>query len=121
PVDEAKLLHRVGGDAELLAELIDLFLGECPKLLGEIRSALTAQDGNRLRRAAHALKGSAGNFDASAAYDAAARLEEVGRGERWADAGPTLAALEAAVGDLERALRAMTNALPVTKGNTPKG
>lgn len=103
-LDGTKLLHRVSGDVELLAELIGLFLNECPNVLGEIRSAVASKDGDRLRIASHALKGSVSNFDAAAAFDAAERLEEVGRSKNWVQAEPALDALEVAIGDLERAL-----------------
>ena len=77
-LDGSKLLHRFGGDAELFAELIGLFLAETPNLLGEIRTAVAAKDGERLRTSAHTLKGSAIVFDATAAHDAARHLERVG-------------------------------------------
>ena len=115
-VDGGKLLDRVGGDTELLGELIGLFFEECPNLLGAIRSAVAAKDGERLRSAAHILKGSVGNFDAVAAYDAARRLEEVGRGQNWADAELRLAALEAAIGDLTRALTELRPAGVASRG-----
>jgi hypothetical protein len=54
--------------------------------------------------AAHALKGSVGTFGAQPAYDAALRLEEIGRDQTWADADAALAGLEAAVGALGPAL-----------------
>jgi CheY-like chemotaxis protein len=102
--DGAKLLSRVNGDSELLAELVGLFLGECPSLMEQVRAAVAARDSARLRAAAHALKGSVSNFDATAAYDAAARLEQIGRAQDWDGAETSLAALETAMADLRSAL-----------------
>jgi HPt (histidine-containing phosphotransfer) domain-containing protein len=73
------VLARVGGDAQLLAEISRLFVDDVPAHLERIRAALDARDGDALRRAAHALKGAAANFDATAVVGAARALEEIGR------------------------------------------
>jgi two-component system, sensor histidine kinase and response regulator len=114
-LDGARLLNRVNGDAELLAELIGLFLGECPGLLEQVRAAVAARDGDRLRAAAHALKGSVSNFDATAAFDAAVQLEQIGRARDWALARKGLAALEAAAADLQSALAELQTATGARK------
>jgi CheY-like chemotaxis protein len=103
-LDSEKLLKRVDGDRELLGELIELFLTECPNLTGAIRSAVAVKDGEQLRIAAHTLKGSVGVFVATTAYDTAARLEELGRDQKWAEVEPTLNKLESAIRDLQAAL-----------------
>ncbi len=77
--NHAAALERAGGDESFLAELVGLFLKDCPRLLGEIRAALERQDAVGLKRAAHTLKGSAGNFEARAVCEAARALEEVGK------------------------------------------
>lgn len=69
------LLARVGGSQELLREIIELFLEDSPKLLEDIRSALQDGDTQAAYRAAHTLKGSAGNFDAHDVVTLAQRLE----------------------------------------------
>ena len=50
-----------------------------PKLLDGIRGAAERGDAQGMERAAHKLKGSVANFAAPAAYDAALRLEVMGR------------------------------------------
>ncbi len=60
--DIAAALERVDGDRELMKELAGLFLGECPRCMGEIRQAIAQRDGPGLQRAAHYLKGSVGNL-----------------------------------------------------------
>jgi HPt (histidine-containing phosphotransfer) domain-containing protein len=92
-----EVLARVGGDRELLAEISRLFVDDAPRHLEKIRQALTAQDGEALRRAAHGLKGAAANFDAEGVVDAARELEEVGRAGTFdaaADAAWTTLSLE---------------------------
>jgi CheY-like chemotaxis protein/HPt (histidine-containing phosphotransfer) domain-containing protein len=73
------VLARVGGDRELLAEISRLFVDDAPAHLASIRAAIDGCDGEALRRAAHALKGAAANFDATSLVDAARSMEDVGR------------------------------------------
>jgi len=77
--DQTAALARVGSDPELLAELAELFLAECPRIMTDIGSAIGAGDAFRLKCAAHSLKGSVDSFAAPAAHEAASRLEEIGR------------------------------------------
>ena len=90
PRDDASMmteqvLARVGGDHELLAEISRLFVDDAPQHLERIRAALDARDGDSLRRAAHALKGAAANFDADGVVNAARALEEMGRSGSFED------------------------------------
>jgi PAS domain S-box-containing protein len=97
-------LTRVGGDDELLRELIEVFLGDCPKWLSDLRRAAAAGNAVDLRRAAHTIKGAVGYFGADEAAAAADRLQELGR------AGDVVAAV-AVVAELEQALDRLTAAL----------
>jgi HPt (histidine-containing phosphotransfer) domain-containing protein len=84
-----RVLARVGGDRELLADISRLFIDDAPTHLEQIRQALDDRDGESLHRAAHGLKGAAANFDADGVVSAARVLEEIGRtGQFDADAGP---------------------------------
>jgi PAS domain S-box-containing protein len=78
-VDWSAAVARLSGDRELLGELIEVFLEECPKLLATIRQAAADEDGGALRLAAHTLKGSVGNFAARPAFEAAMKLETLAR------------------------------------------
>ena len=73
-----RVLARVGGDRELLAEISRLFVDDAPIHLKRIRDALDAGDADSLRRASHALKGAAANFEAVAV------VEEHDRSRKWA-------------------------------------
>ena len=74
-----RVLARVGGDRQLLAEISRLFVADAPQHLERIRAALDARDAESLRRAAHGLKGAAANFDADGVVTAARELEDMGR------------------------------------------
>jgi PAS domain S-box-containing protein len=78
-VDVKALLERLEGDGELLAEMVGLFFADCPRRLGAIREAIDRGDSRSLESAAHALKGSVGNFMAKGAFEAVRKLEVLGR------------------------------------------
>jgi CheY-like chemotaxis protein len=102
--DRAAALERTDGDVELLKELVGLFLDECPRRMVELREAIARRDATRLQQVAHTLKGSVGNFGARESFEAALRLEAVGRESDWSQAEEAWAALEAAIGRLEAAM-----------------
>jgi HPt (histidine-containing phosphotransfer) domain-containing protein len=77
-IDRRHALERLGGDEELLAEVIRLFLEDCPQQLAAIKSAVDARDGEHIRSAAHALKGAAGNLSATDLFKAAEVMERLG-------------------------------------------
>jgi CheY-like chemotaxis protein len=97
-------LEQTQDDRELLMEIIDLFLDELPRLTTLLRDALARRDSHALERAAHKLKGSVASFGARRAYDAALRLEVIGREDRLADADAALAELEGETARLRTAL-----------------
>ena len=90
-------LARVGGDKQLLREIADLFLEECPRAFAEIQASIAAGDAAKLENAAHALKGSVSNFGARDAVAAAFRLEQMGRANELSDAEAMLHKLEIAL------------------------
>ena len=74
----AAFLDGLGNDTSLARRLIDLFLQDSERLVDDVRHAIGDRDAERLRRAAHTLKGSVSNFPAGAARDAAAQMEAIG-------------------------------------------
>jgi len=78
-VDWPAALETVQGDRELLKNVIDAILGECPIVLGELEQAVGVRDAAVVRRTAHMIKGALRTFDAERATDIAARIEEAGR------------------------------------------
>jgi len=97
-------LAVVGGDRELLRRMVQWFLGQCPKVLGEIRDSVLRGDGPALERAAHKSKGSLGSLGAQRAYQAALRLEELGSAGELTGSKEAYAELEEAVRGLQGAL-----------------
>ncbi len=71
-------LRRLEGDRQLLREVIDLFLQDCPRLTGGIREAINSRDAAALKMGAHKLKGCIGYLGADDAVQMAYRLECMG-------------------------------------------
>lgn len=103
-LNKALALERLGGDEELLQELAGLFLGEYPAVLENIRKAIDAQDAPGVERAAHALKGSVGNFGAEQAHRAALELEMSGRSGDLVKAQRLFGVLRAAMAEVHTEL-----------------
>lgn len=104
-LDTSAALARVGGDEELLKEIAEIFLDEYPAALVEVRRAAESGDANALQHAAHSLKGSIANFGAKTAYDAALRLEKMGRSGEFESTAEALLALDEALDRLKPELR----------------
>lgn len=75
PFDRATLVESLGGDLELYAEIVQLFLNHCPSEIEALRRELAAGNADQLHRTAHSLKGAVSNFSAPRATEAARALE----------------------------------------------
>jgi signal transduction histidine kinase/DNA-binding response OmpR family regulator len=73
--NEARLLERTEGSAELCDLLVKTFLKECPTHSDSLRQALQHGDAKALAAAAHALKGAIANFTDGPALTATKALE----------------------------------------------
>jgi two-component system sensor histidine kinase/response regulator len=74
--EPAEALERVQGDEELLADLVEVFLKDCPGQLVNIRKLIEQGDLQGIERAAHSFKGSVGNFTTRGAFSMAFDLEK---------------------------------------------
>jgi HPt (histidine-containing phosphotransfer) domain-containing protein len=106
-LDESVALSRVGGDIELLREVVGLFLDDYPQSLDLIRQAVAQGDQSSLERHAHSLKGSVSTFGAQEAFDAAQALEKQGRTGDLSQSHDGLARLEQALFNLRPELEAL--------------
>jgi two-component system, sensor histidine kinase and response regulator len=102
--DPARMFHNIGSDQALFTQLIELFLDQHQAMLGHIKEGLIKSDAMEVERAAHTLKGTAGNLCAAQVAAAASRLEAVGHLNRLQDAPPVYAQLEMEVLRLVRVL-----------------
>ena len=67
------------GEEDLLREIVDLFLVNCPKWLEDIKKAVQQSDAFLLEIAAHKLKGALRNIAAERAAMFAQDLEKIGK------------------------------------------
>jgi two-component system sensor histidine kinase/response regulator len=96
-LDESLALSRVGGDVDLLKEVVELFLDDYPSTFEKIKGAVASRDATALEHAAHSLKGSVSTFGAIRAFDAAFALEKQGRSGDLSGAQDGLFQLEQAL------------------------
>jgi PAS domain S-box-containing protein len=82
PVDLAAASEVMGGDKQLLSEVIEVFLKDMPRSLADLGAAVENNDAPQTERAAHSLKGAVGAIGGTAAYTLASELESLGR-EGW--------------------------------------
>lgn len=104
-------LKELGGD-EFLADLIEQFLTDAPKLLRTLRTALEEDEADELRRAAHTLKSDGATFGAEDFSELCRELEERAKDGRLADADELADRIEHEYGLLHDALAALRTGAP---------
>lgn len=95
-----RVLHELGGEAGVLAELAAAFRQEGPQLIGQMRSAAAAGNASALWQAAHTLKGTLQIFHTDDLLLLARQVEVLARAGHLAGAGELLPQLEAGVAEL---------------------
>jgi CheY-like chemotaxis protein len=88
-------LAAVGGDRELLEKVVELYAEQRPQLMGLIRKAIADGDGAAAAVSAHTLGGSLAVLGAVQAWDAAKRIERLGKAGDVAALPEACAALDA--------------------------
>jgi two-component system, sensor histidine kinase and response regulator len=91
--DEPGALSHVGGDRNLLKELIRLFRADVPTRIKNMSRALRLQDGEALRMAAHAFKGALAAVGAGRGTELASALEQLAGSGEFDRAGAMLTEL----------------------------
>jgi signal transduction histidine kinase/DNA-binding response OmpR family regulator/HPt (histidine-containing phosphotransfer) domain-containing protein len=112
-------LKNLEGDEELLLELADMFLEQCPPTMAAIEDAISKQAAQELQRAAHSLKGSARVIGGSAAAAAALQLENIGRDAQLEAAASAFRALEVKVAELKEKLHSSASKSALSESTTP--
>jgi two-component system, sensor histidine kinase and response regulator len=83
-------LRRLGGDTNLLADLVQLYNEDSPALLERLQTGIEKQHSDEVRHAAHSLRGLAANFGALSLTQSLLQLEEVAAEGRLGEAVPLL-------------------------------
>ena len=91
--------------ADFMDELIDTFLEDSPKLIEEMKTALSANNADTFRRAAHSMKSNAATFGASQLSALSKELETLGKENKLNETGDMLKVLEEAFVSVRDELR----------------
>jgi HPt (histidine-containing phosphotransfer) domain-containing protein len=92
------------GDPELLLDLIRLFLEDGPSKVAAISEGLQATDFDKMERAAHALKGSAGNLGARLLQGTCEKMQSATRQKQLDDMRELTAQLQQNFVEVKKAL-----------------
>ncbi|MBL7197385.1 MAG: Hpt domain-containing protein [Candidatus Omnitrophica bacterium] len=103
--DLQKALEQVGGDREMLKEIINIYREEYPKQLQEIQEAIKKNNAATVDSVAHTIKGAVGNFGAKPAFEAALNLEKIGKSGNLSEALDAFNTLKAELELLEQELK----------------
>jgi CheY-like chemotaxis protein/HPt (histidine-containing phosphotransfer) domain-containing protein len=103
-IDTDEIAARLGDDPALLVDISRLFVSHCPKMIETLLQARDAQDLAAIASAAHALKGSVGNFTEGPAFALARDIEQLAR---TGDAAAAIAQMPALLRELERLCAAL--------------
>ncbi len=111
-IDEAvlsELKASLGDDDGVMKQLIDMYLTDAPKLVGNAKDALAKSDKEILARSAHSLKSTSATMGAMKVSVAAKELETLARAGNFAASAGVLSRLET---ELAGALDALRNKSP---------
>ncbi len=103
-IDLDKILSRLCGDRELLAELVEIYREDYPPLLVVVEQAIADRNGPAVQQSGHALKGLISNFLHNKTTSLALKIEKKGRCNDWAG-------IEEDFGQLKTASRQLIEAL----------
>lgn len=110
--DKAAMLERLMNDHALLGKGVALFLEDTPPRLESLHTALREGDGARVKKIAHALKGSAANVGADTLSAAAGAIEASAEAGDFEKARTQLTELDALYGDVEQLMKPYSDTSP---------
>ena len=103
-IAKEELLARVGGNRELLRQMVDLFRTQADQWRAQMRAAVEQRNSEELYRIAHQAKGSLANFSAPQAVFAAHKIQEIAHVGQWVQIAEAVGKLEALILRVSREL-----------------
>ncbi len=88
-----KFSDRVGGDEEVMREIIQMFIEDSEERITKFDESFTAGDMESAAKVAHAMKGSCSNICANRLYKIAMKLEKIAKNEDQREAESMLGSL----------------------------
>jgi HPt (histidine-containing phosphotransfer) domain-containing protein len=107
--DRSVALHHTGDDADILQQILHMFLEQGPERMALVESALARGELKDLEREAHGLKGAAATLGMEQLRQAAYAVERLAAGGSLEGAAPGVAAMRVA---MDAALTAVRRELP---------
>ena len=104
-VDWDSAMDVVGGDRELLGEILEAILEECPQQFASLEKAIAEQDSGTARRAAHTILGNMRAISANEAMDKASVVELLARDSEFDAMPEPVEALREATDSVYRAVQ----------------
>ncbi len=104
-IDWEGVLQRVGGDRDLMREVIEAFLEEVPASLRQLDEAIGQGQPSEVRRLAHTVKNALATLGAASSKDTAFELEQAGGDGKLSAAKDLLNKLESEVRQVITVLR----------------
>lgn len=103
PIERLREIGQALGQA-VPRRIINLYLGDAPSRLADLRESLLSGDAAGIESAAHSLRGSSANLGASLLADLCSEIENRCRGAVAPGTEERLVALEAEYGRVEEAM-----------------
>ncbi|PYY16829.1 MAG: hypothetical protein DMG60_13740 [Acidobacteria bacterium] len=117
-IDENKVLAGLGGDRELMSDVLRLFIEDSARLLREMHTAIARKNSEAIRLVAHALKGSIANLSSGTARQLAAEIEQMGKRDELKNAAARVDELERELVLLQQAATEMLNNSPESRSRS---
>ncbi|WP_339731630.1 Hpt domain-containing protein [uncultured Gimesia sp.] len=99
-INREQVLDMAVGDVEFLAEMIELFFSYVPQQMNDIQQAVENNDSQELAEAAHACKGTVGNYTKLEPYLLLQSLENDGKSEQLDESQIKFGSLEKEIAQL---------------------
>lgn len=100
-LDLDEVMERVQNDKELLIELIEIFLEDCPGKIKGLREAARSNNRQQVADIAHSLKGSSGNLAAKRIATLFLQIEQKGKNDDMTNIPQILDEIEGHLKDLK--------------------
>src|SRR5437660_1706351 len=113
PCDMNFARTRVGGDPDLLRQIVEIVHADMPEVLNRLRAAVSTGNRKELLRAVHSLQGMLVTFDAEAALSSLRSLAEMGEAGVLSARGDALREFEDEVSRFDGELSAELGRSPV--------
>ncbi len=102
--DLSSALKRMGGDEQLMREMIRIFLEDSPAMIDQLSAAVAAADVATIHRISHSLRGLVSTYDAHDATRSALALEKLAGAGDMGQVQDRLDELRSQMQDLSTAL-----------------